>query len=658
MAQPPARTHVGFHVPGASPSPPAHHLLKEALGASSPAPVIIPHAFQAQLQPTTSREVRMTATTEGPAPASGVGATAAIDSSQRTSIDRPPEVPPSAQPAQCTYPKPILQHPKQSEAAHADLSRPEVGSNKTSDASPMSGASTTMFKASEDGRQADSPMAASPLTTVKRPQRSQHHPLHAPHLTTQLHTRGSGSPTPAAAEASQPDEGKGKKELTRGERRAIQEAQRAAKSQPQHAQPSKPSSVKGLEARPSSRQGAPPPEKALPAAAAKEWGRAAAVDAASAPSPAEHAAGKVKRQQGAKVVSLNPTELFAHLQQYKRVTASSLLSHKESGSMHPAVLHLGLSYADGSITGATARCMAMLHTFCQVINHYTTPEGKSLSRDLTQHLNGIINFLVECRPLAVSMGNAIRMLKLRISEIDPSVPESKAKAELVEDIQDYIRARMEAADQELARMAVPKVDNGDVIMTYAYSHVVALILVRAAQEGKRFRAVVVDSRPEHEGKRMLQKLQAVGIACTYVHFNALSFVFRDVSKVFLGAAAVMSNGTVMGRAGSAAVALMAHDNGKPVMLCCESFKFYDRVQLDSITHNELGDPDALVKVPGRKDVTALQGWQEVPRLGLLNLKYDAMPAELVTAIVTEHGMIPPTSVPVILREYQQYGRDM
>lgn len=38
---------------------------------------------------------------------------------------------------------------------------------------------------------------------------------------------------------------------------------------------------------------------------------------------------------------------------------------------------------------------------------------------------------------------------------------------------------------------------------------------------------------------------------------------------------------------------------------------------------------------------------------LLNLTYDAMPAEYVSLIVTELGAIPPTSVPVILREYQQ-----
>lgn len=38
---------------------------------------------------------------------------------------------------------------------------------------------------------------------------------------------------------------------------------------------------------------------------------------------------------------------------------------------------------------------------------------------------------------------------------------------------------------------------------------------------------------------------------------------------------------------------------------------------------------------------------------VLNLIYDAMPQDFVTLVVTEFGAIPPTSVPVILREYRQ-----
>ena len=46
----------------------------------------------------------------------------------------------------------------------------------------------------------------------------------------------------------------------------------------------------------------------------------------------------------------------------------------------------------------------------------------------------------------------------------------------------------------------------------------------------------------------------------------------------------MSNGTVMGRAGTAAVAMVAHSYSKPVLVCCESYKFHERVQVRLTLH--------------------------------------------------------------------------
>lgn len=57
------------------------------------------------------------------------------------------------------------------------------------------------------------------------------------------------------------------------------------------------------------------------------------------------------------------------------------------------------------------------HFSPQVISDYKTPEGKSLNRDLTQLFNTLVNLLVECRPLSVSMGNAIKHIKLLISKV-------------------------------------------------------------------------------------------------------------------------------------------------------------------------------------------------------------------------------------------------
>jgi translation initiation factor 2B subunit (eIF-2B alpha/beta/delta family) len=39
-------------------------------------------------------------------------------------------------------------------------------------------------------------------------------------------------------------------------------------------------------------------------------------------------------------------------------------------------------------------------------------------------------------------------------------------------------------------------------------------------------------------------------------------------------------------------------------------------------------------------------------LRLLNLGYDLMPQSLVTLVATEIGLIPPSSVPVIVREFR------
>lgn len=52
-----------------------------------------------------------------------------------------------------------------------------------------------------------------------------------------------------------------------------------------------------------------------------------------------------------------------------------------------------------------------------------------------------------------------------------------------------------------------------------------------------------------------------------------------------------------------------------------------------------GNPEALVDVPGRKELTELQGWDKNDNLQLLNLTYDAMPADYVAMIITELGLV-------------------
>jgi translation initiation factor eIF-2B subunit delta len=82
--------------------------------------------------------------------------------------------------------------------------------------------------------------------------------------------------------------------------------------------------------------------------------------------------------------------------------------------VHPAVLALGLQYSSYIVCGSTARMVAMLLAFKAVIDSYHTPVGTSLARHLTNHhLSPQIDYLRSCRPLSISMGNAIRWLKDR-----------------------------------------------------------------------------------------------------------------------------------------------------------------------------------------------------------------------------------------------------
>lgn len=65
--------------------------------------------------------------------------------------------------------------------------------------------------------------------------------------------------------------------------------------------------------------------------------------------------------------------------------------------------------------------------------------------------------------------------------------------------------------------------------------------------------------------------------------------YFQVSKVFLGAHALLANGYVMSRVGTSQIALVAKAYNVPVLVCCETYKFCERVQTDSFVSNELGN---------------------------------------------------------------------
>ena len=81
----------------------------------------------------------------------------------------------------------------------------------------------------------------------------------------------------------------------------------------------------------------------------------------------------------------------------------------------------------------------------------------------------------------------------------------------------------------------------------------------------------------------------INVVFLYIHLYKLLFLlYSQVTKVMLGAHALLANGYVMSRVGSSQVAMVANVYNVPVLVCCETYKFVERVQTDSFVFNELG----------------------------------------------------------------------
>ncbi|NXP61224.1 EI2BD factor, partial [Chloropsis cyanopogon] len=504
-------------------------------------------------------------------------------------------------------------------------------------------------------------------------------------------------------DGEKPTAGKSKAEL-RAERRAKQEAERAQKQ------------ARKAELSQAATTAKPRQSPTEPQSMVKRLPEHVQVDD---PAAQKKLAKKLERQQvplrqdyGTKV------NLFSHLHQYSRKKPLTQQMSIPSTVIHPAVVRLGLQYSQGIINGSNARCIALLEVFKQLIRDYSTPPNEELSRDLVAKLKPHISFLNQCRPLSASMGNAIKFLKKEISCLPDTLREDEAKEKLQDVIDKYLREKIVLAAEAISRSAFEKINDHDVILVYGCSSLVNRTLCDAhAKKGRAFRVIVVDSRPRLEGRETLRRLVRQGIHCTYVMINAISYVLPEVSKVLLGAHALLANGSVMSRVGTSQIALVSKAYNVPVLVCCETYKFCERVQTDSFVSNELGtasvpflppgtfspspqpmtcsalpslflgkrlfagrgawqavvvcaapgagwrgavphsilmasplsadDPDDLIVL--RKGQAQLGGWAENKSLRLLNLVYDVTPPDLVDLVITDLGMIPCTSVPVVLR---------
>jgi len=426
-----------------------------------------------------------------------------------------------------------------------------------------------------------------------------------------------------------------KEKMTKAERRALQEAQRAAKAAKAGAQ-SKPSAQK--------------PSTAVSENQNRKHGGA---------QMQQKVQKSVKRRERLS----QPAAFFDHLPKHNVETMDDFASRALSKKIPIACVKLGKNMRDGSIQGTNTRSLMFLEMLDTVVSSFELTQGQSFTREFSLALKNMVSFLVSCRPLSPAVGNVVKSIKAELGRLatQSTLTNDEARDRLKTFIASFAQDKIIYARDMLAKdTAKDKLKDGDIVLTFSRSSSVEATFLAAAKAGKKFSVVIADSRPLLEGRELLTTLLRAGIPCEYLLLNSLETGMNQANKVVLGAAAVMSNGSLLARVGTAAVAMSACEAHVPVIVCAETYKFHERVQLDSITNNELGDPFKLLEGTG-VDIETYKNNSldlEDSKTSLLNIIYDTTPSEFVNVVMTEVGALPPTSVPVVLREYRSEAEMM
>ena len=157
------------------------------------------------------------------------------------------------------------------------------------------------------------------------------------------------------------------------------------------------------------------------------------------------------------------------------------------------------------------------------------------------------------------------------------------------------------------------------------------------ERGMRFKVFADETRPLLQGARLTAfELMASGVDVTVICDNMASQVMKNgwVQAVLVGCDRVAKNGDVCNKIGTSALAILAKHYGIPFYVLGPS----STVDL----RTETGD-DIVIEQRAPEEVSSL--WYQKPMtpdgVKVYNPAFDVTPHELVTAIVTERGVIRP-----------------
>jgi methylthioribose-1-phosphate isomerase len=255
------------------------------------------------------------------------------------------------------------------------------------------------------------------------------------------------------------------------------------------------------------------------------------------------------------------------------------------------------------------------------------------------------DYLATSRPTAVNLSWALERLKRKLKEMGWA-SESRQAAALLLDEARAIHEEDRQICRAIGRHGAALLYDGQGVLTHCNAgglatsdYGTALAVIFTAQEaGKRLHVFADETRPLLQGARLTAwELKQRGIEATLICDSTAAQVMREgrVQAVLVGADRIAANGDTANKIGTYAVALAAKAHGVPFYVAAPSSTF--DLSLAS------GDAIPIEQRPAT-EITHSFGRQTAPDgIAVYNPAFDVTPAHLITAIITERGVIRPVT---------------
>ena len=255
-----------------------------------------------------------------------------------------------------------------------------------------------------------------------------------------------------------------------------------------------------------------------------------------------------------------------------------------------------------------------------------------------------IEQLAHSRPTAVNLAWALRRMRSRLDALGAQPPVALAAALLTE--AHTIHSEDVALNRRLGAHGAELVADGSRILTHCNAgalatagHGTALGVIRSAVEaGKRVQVYADETRPWLQGARLTAwELMQDAIPTTLLADVAAGFLLSrgEIDLIIVGADRVAANGDTANKIGTYPLAVLAQRHAVPFYVACP---------LSTI---DLSLPDGRgipIEERGSDEVTGYRETRWAPDgVRVRNPAFDVTPAELITALVTERGVVKPVN---------------